>query len=306
MTHRSKACSGCCEPDVKQMTFEQQSKTAGHWVRLGSAVGSWVSGRKPRVFLILVTLVLPITFHPVSEGLTAPDSLKTACDISIILPPSLEPQRGALTSEVHDAIDSTVSFFTRLGFKIGADSVIDTAYIFATVASARSHCATRFGVPETSVPNTFGGTVDGHVLLAASPGIYRGTFEKLYGTGQWNRNEYHKLLVHELAHRIHARIAVDLFGSEDGMGPRWFFEGLAIKCAGQFDTGARRRSLGADELRHYIEQDDLDSLPSPVYPIYRRMFDAAASQIPIHSLISHAGDSSFVTQLLQAFKRDTK
>jgi hypothetical protein len=263
-------------------------------------------GRPTWIVVVLAASVLSITLGPVFQALAASDSLKTAVHVSIILPPSLELRRSELTAEVNAAIDSAASFFARHGFSINADSVIDSAYIFATVAAARTHCAARFGVPEASVPKTFGGTVNGHILLAVAPAAYKAIFSKLYGAKKWSEDEYRKLLVHELAHRIHALIAVDLFGSEDGMGPRWFFEGLAIRCAGQFNGSARQRSLSRDELQRYIEQDGQDKLPSPIYPIYRRMFDAAASRVSIHWLISHAGDSNFVMQLLQASQSDAK
>jgi len=263
-------------------------------------------GRPARILVVLAASVLSITPGPVSRVLAVSDSLKTAVNISIILPPSLEPRRAGLTAEVNAAVDSATSFFARHGFNINADSVIDSACIFATVESARSHCATRFAVPEATIPKTFSGTVNGHVLLAVAPDVYRAIFTKLYGARQWSENEYRKLLVHELAHRIHALIAIDLFATEDGMGPRWFFEGLAIRCAEQFNAGARQGLLSRDELQRYIERDGENRLPSPIYPIYRRMFDAAANRASIHWLISHAGDSTFVTQLLQASQSDAK
>lgn len=251
--------------------------------------------------LVLAASVLTISPGCASHVFAASGSLSSTVSIAIILPQEIEPIRARLSTEVKDAIDTAAAFFGRYGFGVDVDSVVDSAYIFATVESARLHCAARFGVPEEEVPTTFSGTVSGHVLLVVAPDVFKTIFANLYGEERWAENEYHKLLVHEVTHRIHALIAVELFGSEDGMGPRWFFEGLATASAGQFNESAKEPSLSRATLGRYIEADDQDKLPSPVYPIYRRMFDAAAQNAPVPWLISHAGDSTFVMQLLQLF-----
>ena len=62
-------------------------------------------------------------------------------------------------------------------------------------------------------------------LMAVSPEEYERIWPE-YGrvAGAWTR-----LLAHEMAHELHARVA----GAEELMGPRWFYEGFALHAAGQ-------------------------------------------------------------------------
>jgi hypothetical protein len=117
-------------------------------------------------------------------------------------------------------------------------------------------------------------------------------------------NEYRKLIIHELAHRVHAIIAKKIFGSEDGMGPRWFFEGLAIACAGQFASQHSDNNLTWKEIKMVIEKDARNLLEKPGYPIYKQIFKSLSTKISISWLIKHAGDEDFIYILSKKFIKE--
>jgi hypothetical protein len=231
---------------------------------------------------------------------------KSQKEITINLPETLEYQRNFLSREIKLALDFTVTWFENNGFKIEKGGVIDSAYVFETVESARIHCANHFRIEKKNIPNTFSGTIDQKTLFVVTSETYEKIFNGLYDEKYWSMNEYRKLIIHELAHRVHAIIAKKVFGSEDGMGPRWFFEGLAIQCAGQFSSQDSDNNLTWEEIKIYIEKDARNLLEKPRYPIYCQIFKSLSTKISISWLIKHAGDEDFICTLSKKFKKNEK
>ncbi len=77
------------------------------------------------------------------------------------------------------------------------------------------------------------------------------------------------------------------------MGPRWFFEGLAIACASQF-ASPPAPALSWDELDELIAKDAAKPLS---YPFYGQMFRSLAAKFPVKTLVEHAGRAGFPSEL---------
>lgn len=82
---------------------------------------------------------------------------------------------------------------------------------------------------QTVIPKTFSAGIENEILFAVSPEIYLANYEDGREAGA-----YEKLIIHELAHRLHVRI---VGGDEERMGPIWFWEGFATYAADQFAQG---------------------------------------------------------------------
>ncbi len=173
---------------------------------------------------------------------------------------------------------------------------MDHVVVFGSVEQMKRRLARRFKMSPDKIPDTFSGTMHGKTLLVLRQEMFKKSYAALYPKLRWDAATYRRLMAHELAHRVHAMIATELFGTEDGMGPRWLFEGLAIVCAGQF-PGAKEPYLTWEQLAERVERDKKGI---QTYPIYKRMFRSLATSFPVEHLIRAAGKKGFFQQL----KRD--
>lgn len=216
--------------------------------------------------------------------------------VRLELPASLEPERQAYTSALEAARSHVVAWFDAQGLRLDDRELIDAAVVFADVADARRRLAKHFSVTEDQIPDGFSGTVDGKTLFLVPRAAYERTWARLYPEHPWSSGAYQQLMAHELAHRAHALEAVKRAGSEEGMGPRWFFEGLAITCAGQF---AERPlpSLARAPFEALVTSDATQVLS---YPLYGQMFTSVAERRPVRWLVEHAGRGDFAARLAAA------
>lgn len=168
-------------------------------------------------------------------------------------------------------------------------------HYFTQLADARMEVSRHFRVTEDAVPETFFGTVDGDNLFLVSDEIYRSIYTRLYPAFAWEPLEYRKAIAHELAHRLHEQAAVELTGSADGMGPGWFFEGLAMLAAGQFED--RQESPPWDEISRMITLEERGELPPPTYPVYARIVRSLARRVPVLWMVKNTGSQDFLDVL---------
>ena len=172
-----------------------------------------------------------------------------------ILPAALSEQKSWYAGEIKKAVEEVDAYFHAAGFAVNTGELIDTVIILDWTAESRQRLADKFGVRPEDIPETFSGTVVDRSLYLVTPARCREIWEKLYREWPWDEATYHRLIVHELAHKAHEQIAIEQTGSAEGMGPDWFFEGLAVVCAGQFDDGrpmlTQRGSACADRKRPY-------------------------------------------------------
>ena len=196
-------------------------------------------------------------------------------------------------------MDRVVSWFGEYGFAVLKEGLIDRTLIFDDREAAKDELAAHFGIDRSMIPETFSGTVDGKTLFLVSRTIYEENYTRLYPDLPWSEEEYGRLMAHELVHRAHSLIALERFGTEDGMGPRWFFEGLAIALAGQFaPPGGKEEPLSWKEIADHAARDREKIL---WYPVYGRMFRSLATSFPVDTMIAHAYDDDFLDRLSQDY-----
>lgn len=245
---------------------------------------------RQRCRLSLLSLVL-------SGGGFGP-SLALGSVLDLRLAPSLEKDRDSYRQTIETSTSQVTSWFAQQGYTLPEDAWIGAAIVFDDQEAARIAVASHFGVDPTSIPASFSGTVDGDTLYVVSRKLYRATYTSLYPEWPWTDESYGRLVTHELAHRAHALIAQRQFGSEDAMGPRWFFEGLAILCAGNFDRGAGPM-LSRSAFADYVKRDEREALS---YPIYARMIRFLSSAVPVRRLIEHAREPDFPENVLDGLE----
>lgn len=205
------------------------------------------------------------------------------------LPAHLENERPVLTREVQAGVQEVVDTFERWGFPLKEAPLIERVQVFDDVTDLKTTLAKHTGMAEELIPATFAGMVDQKTLFLVTPRLYRTTWEDLYPSFAWDANTYRRLIVHEAAHAAHARIATDLHGTEDGMGPQWFFEGLACYAAGQFKAAEPFNRAQFSGLLAKIDEGK----GRVSYVDYARLVKTLALSVPVGTLMRHAPDPGF-------------
>ena len=216
---------------------------------------------------------------------------ETAASLRLDLPPSLEGERSNYAREVSDAQGEVAAFFQSAGFEVQPRELIDAVIVFDQALQARERLAQELGARPEDIPDTFSGTVAGRTLYVVSRDQYQEVWKRLYHDWAWTGEAYHQLIVHELAHRAHEALALAQFGSADAMGPPWFFEGLAVMCAGQFATG--EPPLSRAELERLVG----GSTPPVSYPLYGRIVRSLAAHFELRDLLRRASEPGFPVAL---------
>jgi hypothetical protein len=204
------------------------------------------------------------------------------------LPASLEHERILYEKDVITALGEVSNFFLSSGFELPDSTIIDSVTVFESSPKARAYLADAYGASVETIPQTFSGTVIGRKLFLVSRETYQAIWQKVYAEWPWTEENYHELIVHELTHRAHEEIAVTRYGSAEAMGPTWFFEGLAITCAGQFDKD--EPLLNLEELK---EQVGSGRTPKASYPLCGRITRSLAAKYGIKVLVAGAAKPGF-------------
>jgi hypothetical protein len=201
------------------------------------------------------------------------------------LPAALEPERAVYESDIEAGLAQVMAFFRDAGHDLSGETLVTSATVFADVATARAHLAETFETPLENIPETFAGTVVGQVLFVVSREAYCKIWCDLYPDWPWTDETYRQLIVHELAHRAHEAIAIAHFGSAEAMGPAWFFEGLAVVCAGQFP--GPEPLLSAEEIAKLAGPG---ITPPESYPLYGRLVRSLAASQTWAQLLAAAAE----------------
>lgn len=215
--------------------------------------------------------------------------------ITVELPSVLEAQRTEYERLIVSARDEVVAWFGSVGLPVKAADMIDRAVVYSDAGTSRRAMAELFKIDMQKIPDTFGGTVNGKTLYINSEETFRPMWTKLYPEWPWSRKSYRSLMVHELAHRAHAHLSFVRAGSEDAMGPPWFFEGLAVMCAGQFAAG--EKPMGIVEILSDVGEG---KTPKVSYPHYGRLIRSLSQFVSVRSLVEEAAEPGFPRKLLEA------
>lgn len=205
-------------------------------------------------------------------------------DIPIRLDPSLEAQRASFHGILLGAQRRLRDFAIKHNWnEYIKEPLAQSARFYAEKAAFDHDLLEVSGLdPTLELPETYCAALEQGILMSVSPELYR----KLYPEGD-EENAFEKLLVHEMAHRLHIRI---LAGNEDAMGPVWFYEGFALYAAGQLEKTAP--SLSPGDIWAVVEAEERQD-----YRRYVTVFRYFIGKATIHQLIEMAGKAEFVQWL---------
>jgi hypothetical protein len=241
---------------------------------------------------LLLVLTLPWVLIACATTAAKPPAAES---VALELPAALESERSAYEREVGHALAAVASCFNASGARLPEDKLIDSAIIFASTERAREQLARTFETAIENLPTTFAGTVVERRLYLVSRQAYRATWQTLYADWPWTDATYQQLLVHELAHRAHEAIALSRAGSSDAMGPLWFFEGLAVVCAGQFDD--QGPLLDRAGISAHLGPGHT---PAVSYPLYGQLVRSLLSMHDMETLLNRAAEPGFPESLWSA------
>ena len=250
------------------------------------------------------TICLLLTWFLCST--VAPGQSAKPVDLQVSTHNCSEPADPTFPAMVVRARDRAANYFAEMGFVLDKYDIVRKVELFCTQESARKALAAAFNAPETGIPATFSGTVQNQTLFIVSPEIYRQNFLGLYGADLWSASEYEKLMTHELIHSAHALVAKRLFGTEEGMGPQWFFEGMAIEASGQLPVSeSELKKLTRDDFNGFLSAADKGDLRAPVYVQYSRFYRYVRRFVSSKWLVENAGKPDFIDQLRKAMQTST-
>jgi hypothetical protein len=198
-----------------------------------------------------------------------------------------EADLSALASR---ARDRAAAFFSDMGFMVEEQEIASKVEVYCARESARKALAAEFHAAEANIPATFSGTVQNGTLFVVSREIYKENFTQLYGAPGWGTEEYEKLMVHEMIHSGHEIVAKRLFGTADGMGPQWLFEGMAIEASGQLPTSeAELSKLTLGDFKEFLRKANKDQVSPPVYVQYGKFYRYVLRFVSNKWIVENAG-----------------
>ena len=194
---------------------------------------------------------------------------------------------------VEAALGDVAGWFRSSGLVVEPKELIDAVVVLDGSTEARAGVAAALGVSAADLTPTFAGTVVGRTLYLVTEERYRQVWAERYPDWKPPADAYRRLIVHELAHRAHEAIVIAERGSADAMGPPWFFEGLAVACAGQFEDGRR---LTPEEIAAHVT---VEGGPRPSYPLYGLLFRSLAAHHGVRALVLQAAEPGFPMALVR-------
>lgn len=252
---------------------------------------------KPALLLLWLSFIGGIAYAQTSTSPQAPANLP-------VTSPNCGPAlKNSVSTRAGRARAQAATYFAAMGFQVELQEIAHKVELFCTRDSARKSVAAAFHAKEADIPATFSGTVQEGELFIVSPEIYKDNFVGLYGAALWNDQEYEKLMVHELVHSAHALVAKRLFGSEDGMGPQWLFEGLAIDASGQLPVSeAELHKLTMQDFDSFLRATDKGDLKAPVYTQYAKFYRYVLQFVSSKWIVENAGKPDVIERIHAAIR----
>lgn len=269
-----------CFP-ARSMSWPSGRDISGKATRLISAIADAMLPRRkmPRRFVLPICCLLSFAASGLAEP-AEPQVTLHECG------QRREPFSGFAAS----ARNKVAKYFAEMGFELKVEDIASKVEVFCTSESARRMLATVFHAQDTDVPATFSGTVQKATLYVVSPEIYKENFTRLYGPDRWSDDEYEKLMTHEMIHSAHAIVATRLFGTEDGMGPQWLFEGMAIDASDQLPTSEDElNKITVDEFNKFLAAEDKGKVEAPVYIQYAKFYRYVRRFVSAKWIVENAG-----------------
>ena len=237
------------------------------------------------------------------SGIVAAGQATASADLQVTRHDCREPGEGIFSALAASARDQAATYFADMGFVLEKQDVARKVEVFCTRDSARRALAAEFHTTEIDIPATFSGTVQNATLFIVSREIYKENFIQLYGAERWEDKEYEKLMTHEMIHSGHAIVAKRLFGSEDGMGPQWLFEGLAIEASGQLPVSeAELNKLTIDDFNEFLRKAEKGDLKAPIYVQYAKFYRYVRRCVSSKWIVENAGQPDVIERMRKALQ----
>jgi len=203
-------------------------------------------------------------------------------EVPLVLSGELEAQRESLKLAFANSQKRLRDFAVRNGWeRFVEENFIDRAEIYHKQEELVNRILGMAGADSAvMLPKEFSACLEDKIFMSVSPELYSRIYPEAAGD-----TAFEKLIVHEMAHRLHVRI---LGGNEEAMGPIWFFEGFAVHAADQFPEQAMPR----EKIWKIARNPERGS-----YRKYSSVFRHFLKYASIHELISHAGDKNFLEWL---------
>jgi len=113
-------------------------------------------------------------------------------------------------------------------------------------------------------------------------------------------------MTHEMIHSGHATVTRYLFGTEDGMGPQWLFEGMAIEASGQLPTSEEElNKITGDDFNEFLQKADKEGLKAPVYVQYAKFYRYVRRFVSSKWIVENAGRPDVIDRIHQAMQART-
>ena len=192
----------------------------------------------------------------------------------------------AESAEVEAAKQNVVRFAMANNLLSGLNGLdLKSIKVFSSKDAFDKALISADGLPSsTKLPSTFVGVVDADVLYACSEPVAQANNPIVK-----SRGDYIKLLTHEMTHALHIAL---LRGDETKMGPKWFFEGLAVYAADQYPNDPPASDGTYRSV--VLETSKKD------YRLYVAAFRRLAKAYPIAELINKASKPGFQQWAVQA------
>jgi hypothetical protein len=205
-------------------------------------------------------------------------------DVPLKLTAALEPRRKEFHDDLIEAQKNLKIFATNNNWqKLLDPSFMKEARIFDEKSDYDNMVyESSPEIKGTPIPKTFTAALEKHIFFAMKPEYVSDVYPEGVETGY-----YTKLMTHELAHRLHARIV----GDEKKMGPMWFWEGFAVYAADQFV--ANTPELSKDQIWEIVNAKERGS-----YRKYKAVFvHFLPKATSLADFVKRAGDPHFVDWL---------
>lgn len=251
-----------------------------------------------RTICVLLTCLL--------SGVVAAGQATASADLQVKRHDCSESAEGIVSALATSARDHAAKYFADMGFVLEKQDICRGVEVFCTRRSARRALAAEFHTPEKDIPVTFSGTVQNATLFVVSLEIYKENFIQLYSAERWEDKEYEKLMIHEMIHSGHAIVARRLFGTEEGMGPQWLFEGLAIEASGQLPVSETElNKLTIDDFNEFLRKADRGDLKAPVYVQYAKFYRYVRRFVSSKWIVENAGQPDVIDRIRKALQAST-
>lgn len=198
-----------------------------------------------------------------------------AIEAKLVLPPAMEPQRAEYEEKLAEALRRIRAFATAQEWRVQVTpTLVSRVELFDSKSAFDARLLAVSNAPAGSkLPVSYAATVHERVLYAVTQNVYLDT------RPSETAEDYTKCLVHELAHQVHED------ATRGAMGPLWFFEGLSVVAADQYQDAPEPIPGKVEEVLASSDRGD--------YRLYGAVLRQFLKRHTLSELVSRAGQTGF-------------